>query len=226
MSSTAASIAALASLSLLACVKPAERFDAFQERVIDAAQATSSCDDPVGTALPELPDVTGEFLLSIAVSFAPDSPLQFRCATTLRPAGAEGALDLSCTPLTVDGRTDIGDVLGKDDVLVRVDGTFCAPIVGTVPGDANPISGSDIVTSDTGLVLGGTLTSADGFCGDINGGITQPFVSDEITGTFGAVRIDTPGATGADLPDPVKECAVDVAPDAGVPDAGAPDATL
>jgi hypothetical protein len=197
MSSRSASFAALAVATLATaggCLKPEDRFDDFVERVVDAGATGGLCESqPV--------DISGEFLLSISVSISPDTPLRFRCATELV---ANAALDLQCTPLTVAGGSDIGDPLGQDDIPVEFDGSFVAVIVGTVPGDANPISGSDIVTSDAGLMLSGRSCSADDFCGTVAGTITMPFEG-PIDGTFAAVRI-APGLEGDDLPEPVFAC--------------------
>jgi hypothetical protein len=214
MSSTTALFASALALSLAACVSPTERFEAFEERVVDAGQVVNTCamarERRIGPAR-AIADISGEHLLAIAVSFAPSAPLQFRCSTSLAMDGAEGTLDLSCLPLLVDDddtpedeRAPVGEALAQDNILVMADGTFCATIVGTVPGDANPISGADIVTDENGLELSGTITDADQFCGTLEGMINQPFVS-EINGTFGAVRV-TPGAIGEDLPAPVSDC--------------------
>jgi hypothetical protein len=200
------------SLALVGCTAPADRFDAFERRVVDGG-TTSGCvaarTTRRTTAAP--PDVTGDHLLAITASFAMATPLQFRCATTFTADGDGGVLGLSCLPLLVDDddtaedeRAPTGDALVATGVPVGADGSFCANIGGVVPGVANPISGSDVVTTDAGLDLAGTLTSADGFCGTFTGGIVQPFESD-IMGTFAAVRVPT-GAEGSDLPAPVKAC--------------------
>lgn len=194
MSSTSIRCAALAALVATACVKPEERFDEFHERVTDAGPSSGSCTS-------RLADLTGEFLLAISVSVSPDRHLQFRCA--LAQSG-DNVLDLACTPLTVEGRTDVGDALGEEGIEVAADGTFVAAIAGTVPGAANPISGSDIMTSAEGLELSGSTCAEDFFCGELAGTIEQPPVG-PVTGSFGAQRIEA-GATGDDLPAPVVAC--------------------
>jgi hypothetical protein len=211
MSSAAQILLALALLA--GCVSAPERFDDFGERVIDAGAINTCATERarVTGARRALADVTGEYLMAIAVSIAPSTPIQLRCATALSPIGDEGLLDLSCLPLLVDDddtaedeRAPIGDALGQDNVLVTADGAFCATIAGTVPGAANPVSGSDIVTDEGGIDLNGTLVDPDLYCGTITGTLTQPFAS-EISGTFGAVRV-APGAVGAELPAPVVGC--------------------
>jgi hypothetical protein len=205
MSSSSASITAVLALALTACVDASARFDEFSRNVVDASTVVNTCSEPGagGTPLAELPDISGEHLLAIKTNLS-SLPLQFRCAAGLSPQDEGGLLDLSCTPLDKDTRTDVGDPLGQDNVLVNPDGAFCATFVGTVPGAANPISGSDVVTDDDGLELSGLLQDADAFCGTFEGNITAPF-NGRITGSFGAIRI-TPGATGDDLPQPVLEC--------------------
>jgi hypothetical protein len=199
-----AALALSTSLALGACVKTAERFDEFSARVVDADPTASGC-----TPLTGVEDLTGQHFLAISVSVSPTQPLKFTCATTYDGSESGGDLALSCTPLKVSGLTPLGDPLeGAGEVAS--DGTFAITFgteadPATVPGMANPISGSDISTN--GLTIDGTVCNASFFCGDLAGAIQQPPVGD-VTGTFGAVRID-PGTEGEDLPEPIVECPAD-----------------
>jgi hypothetical protein len=191
----------LLALASSACVKTAERFDEFSARVVDADPTASGC-----TPLTGVEDLSGQHFLAISVSVSPTQPLKFTCATTYDGSDGGGELALSCTPLKVSGLTPIGDPLvGSGEVAA--DGTFSITFgteadPATVPGMANPISGSDISTN--GLTIDGTVCNASFFCGSLAGSIQQPPVGD-VTGSFGGVRID-PGTEGDDLPEPVVEC--------------------
>jgi hypothetical protein len=225
----------LLALSLIGCIKPGDRFDQFEQRVVDASQVVNSCSEasarrtgPLGA----IADVTGDALLAAEVTLAPGSILQFRCTLDLTD-GDPGVLDMSCQPLDVDvgvggggPRTDVGAPLGQENVGVGVDGTYCATFFGDIPGQANPISGSPItIDPEVGFKLAGTIRTPDLSCGTLEGAIVEPFVS-PVSGTFAMVRAPT-GAMGDDLPEPVVACPdTGGEPDAGLPDAGLPDAML
>lgn len=215
------------SLFLLAsaCVDVGERFDEFGARVIDAD--TTRLD---GDILDEIPDVNGQFYLSISPVIAPASLLQFisDVEMTMNEDGT-ATLNLSFQPLCAregDGEencgedylTPIGDVIVVNGVTVQLTGGFVAFLEGaTVPGKANPISGAQI-TGDIRLL--GFLKTEDLFCGDVDGMLAEPIPNLNLEGsTFGAVRI-AEGTLGEDLPEPVFECPPDVPDVDGTPDGG------
>jgi hypothetical protein len=202
------------------CTDPSARFNEFDDRV---PLPTVPDGGPDAMALDMLPDVTGEFLLSMSVNISPTTPIQFRMENVLtqHPDGT-GELDTTITALTADAaRVPVGNPFIVNDIPVAVTGEFM--FTGTdvmIPGEANPITGSDIVAD---VVLTGQLRSPDLLCGDLGGMVKMPLTLALSPGSFfGGIRV-TPGATGAQLPDPVSSCPVET-PDAGVPDASIPDA--
>lgn len=196
-------LALFALSGLAACVDPPARFDAFTERVVDAGQVNR---DGGGGLF----EIDGEFLLSIAVGFTPDTPLRFVATSDIVIAGEQGTLSLSIQPVAAEscdsgnGGNEVGDPLVANDLPVDVAGSFEIDQQGaTVAGEANPISCSPIVAD---LVLSGTIQNEDLFCGDVSGQAHQPLEVSLDGSTFGAVRIE-PGTRGdANLPDPVTAC--------------------
>ena len=222
-----------ATLLVAGCPDTKQSFDDFDNRVIDADN-----DRIDGANLEEIPDVNGEFLLSLSPSIAPTALLKFIATTVLEESGGEITVALELQPLCVqEGQCTVGQPIGDPIAVAAASvngaGEFTANLVEAfVPGGANPISGSDIIGD---IELLGTLKDDDLYCGEANGTATVSGSPIPINGsTFASIRI-TPGTLGDDLPDPVAECPpeggdVDAGvpdagtPDAGIPDAGAPDA--
>ncbi len=196
-------LALLALSGLGACVDPKNRFDQFNERVADAGVVNR---DGGGGLF----EIDGEFLLSIGVVFAPDSPLRFVATSAITIEGGTGTLTLSFQPLAFDtcdggnGGNEVGDPLDSPDLEVDAAGVFQVTHDGaSVDGKANPISCGTIVAD---LVLDGVIESEDLFCGDVSGQAHQPLEVSLDGSTFGAIRIE-PGTRGdADLPTPVTAC--------------------
>jgi len=202
--SRGALLALLALSALAACVDPKNRFDEFNDRVVDAGQV----DRDGGGGLFE---IDGEFLLSISVVIAPDNTVRFIATSDINIEGGAGTLTLSFQPLKVDqcqptgnGGTEVGDPLAANDLGVDAAGVFQLTHDGaSVDGKANPISCSEIVAD---LVLDGVIQSEDLFCGDVSGQAHQPLDISLDGSTFGAIRIE-PGTRGdANLPEPVTSC--------------------
>jgi hypothetical protein len=196
-------LALLALSGLGACVDPKNRFTEFDERVVDAGQVNR---DGGGGLF----EIDGEFLLSIAVAFAPDSPLRFVATSDITIAGGSGTLTLSFQPLAFDdcdtgnGGNEVGDALESSDLAVDAAGVFQLTHDGaSVDGKANPISCGEIVAD---LVLDGVIQSENLFCGDVSGQAHQPLDISLDGSTFAAIRIE-PGTRGdANLPEPVTAC--------------------
>jgi len=199
-----ACLALLALSGLGACVDPPARFDEFSERVVDAGQAVNR--DGGGGLF----EIDGEFLLSIGISFAPDSPLRFVATTDITINGDSGTLTLSFQPLAFEtcdagnGGNEVGDPLEASDLPVDAAGVFQLTHDGaTVVGLANPVSCGDIVAD---LVLDGVIQSENLFCGEVSGQAHQPLEVSLDGSTFAAIRID-PGTRGdANLPAAVTAC--------------------
>ena len=190
--------------ALGACVSPADRFDEFAERVVDAQANT--IDGSGG-----LFEIDGEFLLALVPSFAVNNTLRFIVTADITIEGDSGTLDLEIQPIKVDrcepagnGGEPVGDPLETTGVAVSEVGGFEITHDGAmVTAEANDVTCGDIVAD---LVLIGQIRSADMFCGDVTGRVTAPLPNDLEGSTFGAIRIE-PGTTGDDdLPEPLKAC--------------------
>ncbi|WP_146657881.1 hypothetical protein [Enhygromyxa salina] len=66
--------------------------------------------------------------------------------------------------------------------------------VGELPGEANPIAGSDIAFNGA---LIGHFVGSDAWCGDMEGALTSPLEADLSGSNFAAIRVPSPAA----LPD-------------------------
>jgi hypothetical protein len=201
--------------TIAGCPDPAARFDDFISRVPDAKVEEPEPDAP---PLEELPDVSGEFLVGVAPVVAPDATLRF-ISTNVMTMNGDGTatLDISLQPLRVNNGMPVGDPVALNDVPVSTSGTFTASFDDIfVEGEANPLTGSDIVAD---VILIGTIRNQDLYCGEVDGMVKQPSQLPLDGSTFGAIRV-APGTVGPDLPAPVVECPPLVTTDAGVPDGG------
>ena len=168
------------------------------------AAATTDTGDP-GLDLPQSGS-SGLYLLAVSTIISPQLPLQFLATVD----AADPALwDLSLQPLALDQgqtgspQTPVGDPLVFDDVAV-VDGGFTIDFGETLlPGQTNPITGSDITAT---ITMSGTVVDPDFFCGLVGGMVTMPLMTSIDGSTFAAVRV-----TGLEsLPDAVPiNCAGD-----------------
>jgi hypothetical protein len=112
-----------------------------------------------------LADVNGDFLLALSAVIAVDLPLQFYATVTFTPGGEGGTVEMSLQPLsltqgsTTEPRMPVGDSLTIGPVAVNAAGAFELPITEPVmvTGEANPITGSDIVAT---LNLSGSMFAA------------------------------------------------------------------
>jgi hypothetical protein len=180
------------------CPEPHTKFNEFVERspVVDAS---------VGDGGPTmLQNVTGRFLLSIATTIAPDTPLQFITEATLTMnADGTGTLSLTSQALAASTRMPVGNMIVLNNIPVNAMGQFSANF-GTVmvPAAANPITNGDITAM---LTLNGTTVSPDRFCGTIVGMVISPLPLDLAGSMWGAIRVPA-GAIGSALPPPDASC--------------------
>ncbi|GEM_PF-2465001 len=200
---------AAAVLPVIACVDPKGRFDEYDERLphIDA----STIDAPM---VDEIPNVDGDWLLAVDPSIAMGLFVQIKVTWDVTATGDTGVLDGSYQPLVtygntppVDapGRVPVGDAILANDVPVNNTASFSARLVGLLPGNANPVSGTPF---DIDVTLNGTIQSMDVVCGIANGTV-GPL---DVTGsTWAAVRY-----TGTDAPVPIGRCPTATVVDAGV----------
>lgn len=150
---------------------------------------TATTGDPTD---PVVPMPSGEFLLAVSTVIDPGHPLQFIAQQNVTVEGDETIFWLDLQPLALaqgqvtQPRTPVGDLVNFPGIpVVQSDFELDAGTV-AVPGEANPITGSDIVAA---LVLRGSFISDDFYCGEVDGEVTMP-LNVALTGsTFAAVRI-------------------------------------
>ncbi|AKU92397.1 hypothetical protein [Vulgatibacter incomptus] len=192
--------AAVAAVALVGCPDPQERFDDFVDRTKQGG--TGGTGGSGGAPGGEVADLNGRFLLSIATSLAPATPLLFEATVTMRlgpgntcPLGA-CSLDLIIQPLVnpftaaspcPGVREPIGDPITLQNVSVDEHGSFVAVFEGAqVSACANPISPRPIEAT---LNLAAVTLDADLFCGDVSGSTTKPAPLPLAGSKFGAIRI-------------------------------------
>ncbi|MBK9036725.1 MAG: hypothetical protein IPL61_36660 [Myxococcales bacterium] len=197
---------AVSVVPVVACVDARKRFDEYDERLphIDA----STIDAPI---VDMIPDIDGDWLLAVDPSVAQGNLVQMRVTWNITSAGATGTLDGSYQPLKTfaiaspDERVPVGAPVVANGVAVDDTATFVAHLVGTLPGDANPVSGTEYPLD---VNLTGTIRSMDSVCGTATGTVGPLDVGGS---TWAAVRI-----TGATLPTALGTCPAAMELDAGV----------
>jgi hypothetical protein len=202
----------LLGLALLSgCPDPSGKFDEFGNRVIDSGMPQPADSGPDATPLDMIPDISGEFLMGMAVVLSPSTPLWFRVTHVMTDNGdGTATVDVTIQPLDYDHPMHIavGDPLIANDVAINGAGQFTVVLTDAeIPGEANPITGNDLV-GDFNII--GTIKSTDRVCGDVTGMVTSPAKIDVTGTTFSSIRI-----TGADLPALESACPVETTPDAG-----------
>jgi len=184
---------------LAGCPNPNSEFDEFVQR--QAMQDLSVNMPDQGPS--KIFDVTGHFLLAVSTTLSPGMPLQFVSDVTLTKTGDTATISIQAQALRVDTRTPTGNIITVAAQPVAADGTFSLPFGSTmVSGDANPITGSDIVAD---LTLKGVTRSTNRLCGNITGMVLMPIALDLAGSTWGAIRI-APGTIGSALPAPDATC--------------------
>jgi hypothetical protein len=185
------SAAVVACLSLIGCVDARESYDDFGARVVDANNTEID-----GEVVSALPDVDGEWLISVRPNLPEDKIIQFRATFDLTPITENtGRIDMSAQPLRVDDQSPVGAALTAMDQEVGSDASFAAPLEGQLPGPANPVTSTTVAVNAT---MHAELRSADFLCGTLSG--TAGALPLEGT-TWGAVRI-----SGDTLPPIVVRC--------------------
>ena len=190
----------VAATALLGCVDARKSFDDFGAHVVDAN--TSMPDNPI---LSSIPDATGHFLFGVHIAAAPNAaPIEVISDWVVTPTGTNTATvsytGYALTVGTLQIATDPpGPHFSASNMVVAPDGSFTAALMGTLPGDANPITTG--LQVDVKGVLSGTIKSKDLVCGTITG----TAVLDLSGSTFGLMRV-APGTLGADLPTPITAC--------------------
>jgi len=144
----------------------------------------------VGGAI--LPSIAGEHLFAVAAVIDPAHPLQWLATVNQKDYAGGATLTVSLQSLALDPqstttpRTPVGEPR-IIEIGVDADGRFGIELGEVlVPGAANPITGSDIVTT---LVLEGSIVNGDLWCGNAFGMVTQPLMLDLNGSTFAGTRI-------------------------------------
>lgn len=186
--------------ALVGCVDPKKSYDDYATRVVDAN--TSMPDHAFFTSIP---DVTGHFLLAAKpkginadILFVEDYTLVANQDGTAKLTYAASAL--TATDHTISAGPPVPPQFMATDMQVALDGTFMAPLSGTLPGDANPVIANNSIAVDG--VQHGQIVSTDMVCGTLTG-TAGPLSLDG--STFAAIRIP-PGTVGSALPTPVDAC--------------------
>jgi hypothetical protein len=178
--------------------------DASSDTGVPQPTTDDVADVATGTPIPEPgPDLSGECLVALATVIAPQTPLQWRAKVVHDPATGAVAMELQSLSLdpqsTTTPREPVGDPL-PFTTTIAADGTFVVALgVLEIPGEANPITGSDIVAD---VSIEGVVISPDAWCGVATGMVTAPLMLDLLGSTFAFARFD-----GA-LPQPVSSCPI------------------
>jgi hypothetical protein len=158
-------------------------------------------------------DVSGHHLLAMSPVIWPSQPVFFTADLVVNGS----TLDFTLQPLEraayveTESAVPVGDSWTVRNVRIESDGSFVVNFRSrSLPAAAYPVIDETIPLSLKDFVLTGKTTSADSFCGGIEGYVQilplpfDLFRSDVILlygSEFGATRV-----TGPDLPDPVSSC--------------------
>lgn len=201
------------SVLLAACPKTGEEFEAFGDRYCEINTCTtaavttgpSQCETPVADDA----EVTGQWLFTLSARLDPKKAFVLNANITAEfQDDGSMLIDMSLQPLSaMDQMTPAAcPAIELTDLVVNPDGSFnwlLAPndMGLTLCGEANPISGGDILT---GLSLSGTIcggADAGFICGNVAGVVSTPIPNFDLTGsTFTIQKI-----MGA-APTPVINC--------------------
>ncbi len=203
-----------------ACVDAKARFDEYDQRIPTDATPIDSVDAPV---IDMIPNIDGTWLLAInpSSSIGRGLLIQQTVIWDITSTGAAGTLDGSYQPLVTfgipedsAGRVPVGPMpppfvlmpLVANDVAVDNTASFSANLIGTLPGPANTLSGTEYSVN---IVLAGTIRSTTLVCGTVSGSVGP--IPNIAGSTFVAIPSGTP------LPAPLAECptlGADAGPDA------------
>lgn len=177
------------------CVDPKSGLDDFANRVVDGAPDAPpvQCGDAGPTA-----DINGTFLFGGVGVPSQTQDIAFLVTVTWRPGtDGSGSADFSFQALKVSDRTPTGEPLSATNVAVNTCGRFTAlPIMGLLPGDADPVIPDFPLNLNVNLE--GGFTSADFACGALSGMAN----STAISGPFALQRVQA----GQPLPASVHDC--------------------
>lgn len=159
----------------------------------DTESASGSDPDPSSDPfdLPPPGDSSGLYLFAVSTVFDPRLPFQFIASVKAAPE----VWNIELQPLTLDQqrvtvpRQPIGDPLVFTDIPVNDDGFELDLGQLALPGQTNPVTGSDILVQ---MQLAASIQTGDFFCGQVSGTLLAPLMADITGSTFAAVRISDP----------------------------------
>ncbi len=170
---------------------PEGRFNGFGDKTADR-RGSADMGDPDGG---QQVDFSGSYLLSLATTLAPTSPLYIQADVMVDTS--DFTIDFVFQPLKTDNdgatpradaRTAVGPAITVTDIPLSASGQFEVDLgVVEVDGSANPISGGDIVAN---IQLKGFVLSTSKWCGTASGDVTAPTMLPLAGSTFGTVKID------------------------------------
>jgi hypothetical protein len=221
----------IVSIFTAGCADPQGQFDDFTERkaAIDADASTDAASLP-DSRKPDLVNQNGSdagqqceivtqsdmpqhYLFSLSTKIIKTKPILALTEFTISDLNGSPAISLHAQPLdATDKITPVGNPIVGGPFPIKPDGSFVADLGSvTVPGQANPISGSDIVST---LILnaqpGSVCSPANLICGPVDGVVSQPIagfsLSDGSNFTFQAI------SDMSNYPKPVLDCSGSTAP--------------
>jgi hypothetical protein len=169
------------------CVDAKGAYDDYATRVVDGgvdAPPSSACPSPGGAA-----DFSGTFLVGAVGQQGQSADILFLLTVTHRPGeGGVGpsTADFSMQPLKYDTKAPTGAAIVSSNVAVDDCGTFAMPLVGLLPGDADPVAPGVALELDT--VFSGGVFSMNFLCGSLTGTANG---SIPVAGGFAMERVDT-----------------------------------
>lgn len=202
----------LPAFCLVGCPDPEGSYNEFKDRYNEINPASGGSAGAAGAAggdagvcvVPAAGVLDGDYIFVLSAKLKPKTPLLFLNTVTSKDSGGSTAMDWSLQPLNrFDRETPVGDPIVLKGIVIDASGNIDANSLKSYPiavtGDANPLSGSNIVAEIDNLT-GGKFCNADGFyCGGVVGNVTSPIPLELAGSTWTLTKV-----TGtADYPDPV-----------------------
>jgi hypothetical protein len=175
---------------------PSGKYDDFNHQTLDDREEPEAPLD-MGPVVSDLggegcPDIDGVFLVALETRIAPGLPLQFIAEVDAEIAmTGDGTVAIELVPLSLDpGSTTLPREEVGESLEIGASVTGCSFLMEfgetMVTGEANPITGSDILAD---LSLDAMILTEDAWCGDVMGMVLSPLMASLKDSTFAAVRL-------------------------------------